>query len=114
MGGVSPQGIVPSLVRRISPWQKRKYLPPLRSPFGGVLWSGEAAGMWHSPKGGAGRGLVLCFLFASLEEVLDAADGAEQVGGFVGQIDGLRLVAFGQLLHHLDVLLRKQVVGGVG
>jgi len=32
--------------------------PPPRSPFGGVPLSGETAGLKHSPKGGAGRGLL--------------------------------------------------------
>ena len=49
----------------------------------------------------------------SLEKVFDASDRAEEVGGLVRQIDGLSLVALCELLHHLDILLGQQVVGGV-
>ena len=53
------------------------------------------------------------FLF-SLEEVLDATDRAQQIGSLVRQIDRLGLVALSQFLHHLDVLLSQQIVGGIG
>ena len=53
------------------------------------------------------------FLF-SLEEVLDATQRTQQVRGLVRQIDGLGLIALSQLLHHLDILLSQQVVGGIG
>ena len=49
----------------------------------------------------------------TLEEILDAADASQQVGGLVRQVNGLGLVALGQFLHHLDVLLGKQVVGRI-
>ena len=49
----------------------------------------------------------------TLEQVLDAADGAHEVRSFVRQIDGLRLVATGQFLEHLDVFLSQQVVSGI-
>ena len=49
----------------------------------------------------------------SLEEILDASDRAKEISGLVRQIDGLGLITLCELLHHLDIFLGKQVVGGI-
>ena len=56
----------------------------------------------------------LFFLAVAAEEFLDAADRAEQVGSLIGQVNRLGLVSTGHSIKHLDILLGKQVIGGIG
>ena len=57
--------------------------------------------------------LLLLLGFPS-EQFLDAAYRAQQVRGLVRQVNRLGLVAAGNGVKHLDVLLSQQVVGGIG
>ena len=49
-----------------------------------------------------------------LEQVLYAANAAQKVCCLIRQINRLGVVTLSYLLHHLDILLREQIVGGVG
>lgn len=48
-----------------------------------------------------------------LEELLNATEAAHEIAGLVRQEDGLRLVAAGHLLQHLNIVLCQEVVGRI-
>ena len=54
---------------------------------------------------------VWLFIF---KQVFYTTKATQQVCGLVRQIHGFGLIAIGQLLHHLYILLRQQIVGRIG